>query len=905
MRMKLVYFFGDGKAEGSDAMRDRLGGKGAGLAEMSRAGAPVPPGFTITTEACLAYAKTSGRTLFEAVPRLLAPLESSLKRLEHASGRRFGDPANPLLVSVRSGAKFSMPGMMDTILNLGLTRAGVKGLAEQFHSERFAWDTRRRFVQMFGNVVRGIDKREFEELIEQEKKATGAKDDRGLDAAALERLSERFEEVYREKTGSSFPDDPREQLWAAIEAVFGSWSNPRAVTYRKLNKIPDELGTACNVQAMVFGNRGKDSGTGVGFTRDPGSGEKRFYGEYLPEAQGEDVVAGVRTPRPIAELEKEQPQVYRRLREITAKLEKHYRDVQDFEFTFEEGRLYMLQTRTGKRTARAAIRIATDLVAEKLITKEEALLRVSPDALDQLLKPVFSGEGRGGHAVLGKGLPAGPGAATGRICFSADEAVRRAPEGPVLLVRSETNPDDIHGMMAAEGILTATGGMTSHAAVVGRGMGKVCVVGCEAVRFADGKLTMGGRMLAEGDFLSIDGFTGEVLEGSVPTEAPEIFRVLEGKLEPSASELYRAYATFMSWADGARRLGVRANADRPEDARMARLLGAEGVGLCRTEHMFFGEDRIGKMVAMIVASTPERRREALDALFPLQKDDFKAILKEMKGFAVTIRTLDPPLHEFLPHTREEAVERAKSSGLDAGELWAAAQSLREANPMLGHRGCRVGITHPEVTEMQARAILSAAQELGAEGVRARPEIMIPLVGFASELAHQKGVVRKADEEVSGSRPSYLFGTMIEVPRAVWAAGEIAEQAEFFSFGTNDLTQMTLGYSRDDYGKWIGEYLERKILPADPFQTLDVPGVGAAIEQAVRAARAVKPELKIGVCGEHGGDPASIEFFHRIGVDYVSCSPYRVPVARLAAAQAAIKTRKAPMPKAKRLSHAHS
>jgi pyruvate,orthophosphate dikinase len=711
----------------------------------------------------------------------------------------------------------------------------------------------------------------------------------------LQKLVVLFKDIYKEHAGFPFPQEPGDQLRLAVTAVFESWNNPRAFAYRKLNRIPDDLGTACTVQAMVFGNMGADCATGVGFTRDPGTGERSFYGEFLVNAQGEDVVAGIRTPRPMAELSSEMPETYQRLLEISSKLEQHYGDVQDMEFTIEKGRLFMLQTRTGKRSAMAAIRIAVDMVEEGLITPDQAIMRLSPEQLDELLRPVFEDAASDQARVLAKGLPAGPGAATGRVYFDADRAVAEAKKGPVILVRPETNPDDIHGMAAAEAILTATGGMTSHAAVVGRGMGKVCVVGCAALDMDEhaGTMSFGGEKFKEGDWLSLDGFKGRVLEGRVETQPSEILEVLLGKRPAAKSELYRRYKTFMAWADATRTLGVRANGDTPEDARTAIALGAAGIGLCRTEHMFFGEDRIPKVLAMILADSEMERHAAVKALYPLQKADFKAIFKTMRGLPVTVRTIDPPLHEFLPRTPEDAETVAAKHGFDAKKLWAKTLELKEANPMLGHRGCRLGITYPEITDMQARAILSAACELGREGIVVAPEIMIPLVGHVTELRHQKKRIQAIAEQVfeeNGSCIRYQVGTMIEVPRAALTAGEIASEAEFFSFGTNDLTQMTLGYSRDDYGRYIGEYMEMKILDSDPFRTLDRSGVGRLVRMAVEDGRKSRPTLKIGVCGEHGGDPASIRFFHDAGLGYVSCSPYRVPIARLAAAQAAIASR---------------
>ncbi|MCM8808914.1 MAG: pyruvate, phosphate dikinase [Candidatus Omnitrophica bacterium] len=860
-------------------MKDLLGGKGAGLAEMTNAGIPVPPGFTITTEMCRYYYKNN-----EKLPDDFdQELNKYLKKLEKVTGKKFGDPKNPLLVSVRSGAKFSMPGMMDTILNLGLNDEAVKGLAESTNNERFAYDAYRRFIQMFGNVVMGIEKNEFEKVIEEKKKEKGINYDSELTAEDLKEIVEKFKKIYKEKTGNDFPQVPMQQLKMAINAVFKSWNNPRAITYRKLNKIPDDLGTAVNICTMVFGNMGNDSGTGVGFTRNPSTGEKEFYGEYLTNAQGEDVVAGIRTPKPISELEKEMPEVYKQLREITDKLEKHYRDVQDFEFTIERGKLYMLQTRTGKRTPLAAVKIAVDMVKEGLITKEEAIMRVEPSQIDQLLHPIIDPKVK--VEPVAKGLPASPGAASGKIVFTADKAEQLGKTESVILVREETSPDDIHGMATAKGILTSRGGMTSHAAVVARGMGKPCVVGCGAISIDEEKGIMKIKdiELKEGEWITIDGGTGNVMIGKVPT------------IEAGVTGDFK---TLIEWADEIRKIGIRANADIPRDAKKAREFGAEGIGLCRTEHMFFAPERLPIVVEMIMAETEEERRKALDKLLPFQKEDFKGLFKEMKGYPVIIRTLDPPLHEFLPKREELMVEIAlmrerkepEEKIKEKEKILKRVEQLHEFNPMLGHRGCRLGITYPEITEMQARAIIEAACELAKEGETVIPEIMIPLVGNVEEFKHQKEIVVKVAEEVMekyGIRIKYMVGTMIEVPRAALTADQIAKEADFFSFGTNDLTQMTLGFSRDDAGKFLFYYLENKILKDDPFMTLDQEGVGQLIEMGIEKGKKVNPNLEVGICGEHGGDPESVKFCHRVGMNYVSCSPYRIPVAKLAAAQAAV------------------
>lgn len=868
---KYVYSFGGGKADGTGKQKDLLGGKGAGLAEMSKSGVPVPPGFTITTDVCRAY-YANKRT----VPKELdGQMRAAMEKLQKQSGKKFGDLKSPLLVSVRSGAKFSMPGMMDTILNLGISDTVVESMATATGNPRFAWDAYRRFIQMFGDVVYDVAKHKFEHILNEVKKDRGAQKDTDLTSDDLKDVVKRYKALFKENTGEDFPQEAWKQLTAARDAVFRSWMNDRAVTYRRLNKIDDDLGTAVNVQSMVFGNMGNDSGTGVGFTRNPSTGVKEFYGEYLTNAQGEDVVAGIRTPKPIKELENDMPKVYAELRQITSKLEKHYRDIQDFEFTFEKGKLYMLQTRTGKRTAFAAVKIAVDMVKEKILSKEEALLRVDPEQINQLLHPII--DPKATLKVITSGLPASPGAATGKAVFTADVAAERGDNEPVILVRDETNPDDIHGMVAARGILTARGGMTSHAAVVARGMGKPCVAGCETIRVSEEekKFSINGTTIKEDDWITIDGSTGRVIVGKVP--------LMEATLSAD-------FDLLMSWADAIRTLKVRANADIPRDAIQAMKFGAQGIGLCRTEHMFFAEDRLPFMQEMIVADDVEARRKALDKLFHFQKDDFKGLLKEMKGFPVTIRTLDPPLHEFLPKTFEAAQELSKKISVSAEVIWQKAKDLHEFNPMLGHRGCRLGITYPEITEMQARAIITAACELAKEKIKSYPEIMIPLVGFDSELKDQKAIVVQVAEEVmkqQGVKVPYTVGTMIEVPRGALTADKIAETAEFFSFGTNDLTQMTLGFSRDDAGKFIKEYMNKKIFRDDPFQTLDQTGVGELIKFAIAKGRSVKKDLKVGICGEHGGDPESVKFCHRAKFSYVSASPFRIPIARLAAAQAVI------------------
>ena len=839
--------------------RELLGGKGAGLAEMTAIGIPVPSGFTITTEACREYVR-GGR---ELPPGLEDEIAEHMARLEERTGKRFGDPADPLLVSVRSGAAVSMPGMMDTILNLGLNDEAVEGLARATGNERFAWDAYRRLVQMYGDVVEGVDAQAFEQELTALKEERGATQDVELTEADLAELVERFKRVYRDDTGSDFPQDAREQLRRAVRAVFDSWDTPRAQVYRRANAIPDDLGTAVNVVQMVFGNKGDDSGTGVAFTRDPATGESGIWGEFLTNAQGEDVVAGIRTPQPLAEMKASLPEAYEQLVDTMRRLEEHYREMQDIEFTVEEGRLFLLQTRSGKRTAHAALRIAVEMVDEGLITKEEAVARIDPGQLDQLLHPMI--DPKADYEAVAKGLNASPGAATGEIVLDADLAEERGRAGvDVILVRWETNPDDIHGLLEARGVLTAHGGMTSHAAVVARGMGLPCVAGCDAlsIDLDARKIRLAGRELAEGDVLTIDGGTGEVIVGKVNLVPPQINEDFE---------------TLLGWADESRRLCVRANADTPEDAAKAREFGAEGIGLCRTEHMFMAEDRLPVMRAMIMASNEDERREALGRLIPLQQEDFEGIFEAMAGVPVTIRLLDPPLHEFLP-----PLEQAESP-----EMAKRIRALREANPMLGTRGCRLGLLFPEIYEMQVRAIVRAARAVEERtGEAPLVEIMHPLVGFAEELKRLRELtVRTAAEEED---VEYLCGTMIELPRACVRADEIADEADFFSFGTNDLTQTALGFSRDDAeGKFLPHYLDEKILLANPFETLDESGVGELMRIAVERARGVKPDIKLGICGEHGGDPASVAFCHELGLDYVSCSPYRVPLARLAAAQAAL------------------
>jgi len=897
---KYVYSFGGGSADGDGKMKDVLGGKGAGLAEMSRAKLPVPPGFTIGTEVCNLYFQSGNKVPAEVDQQM----NEALSSLESKMGQKLGDTQNPLLVSVRSGAKFSMPGMMDTILNLGLNDQTVDALERKGGNPRFAQDCYRRFIQMFGNVVLDIEKHDFDQIFEGRKKKARAKFDTDLTAEDLKAVIVDYKKLVEKKSGHPFPQDARQQLTMARDAVFRSWNGKRAIEYRRIEGIPDNLGTAVNVQTMVFGNLGETSATGVGFTRNPSTGEKKFYGEFLVNAQGEDVVAGIRTPRDISELEQWNPAVYNQLREITTNLEKHYRDVQDFEFTVQEDKLYMLQTRNGKRTGPAAVRIAVDMVNENLITKTEAVLRVDPQQLDQLLHPVLDPAAKKTLTTLATGLPASPGAAVGRVVFTADEAVIQAQKQPVILVRAETVPDDIHGMEVAKGILTSRGGMTSHAAVVARGMGIPCVAGAGEIEVNERKreiaVTSKGKMLVvrEGDWISLDGSTGEVFAGQAKTI----------DADPTSGVL----ATFMQWADEFRgEFGVRANADIPRDAKVARRFGAEGIGLCRTEHMFFAEDRIPHMQAMILARDEKTRRKALLKLLPMQRADFAGLFKEMDGFPVVIRTLDPPLHEFLPKRENLMVDLARLPHADAktkkemsqqyripvGQLkkelpvlLARVEELHEFNPMLGHRGCRLGVTYPEITEMQARAIFEAAVQVSKKGVKVIPEVMIPLIGSVEELENQKKIVVQVAKEVlgkAGSDLKYMVGTMIEIPRAALTADRVAKEAEFFSFGTNDLTQTTMGLSRDDYTKFQKDYEKAKIFKHDPFAVLDQEGVGKLIEMAVKAGRSTRKDLEVGICGEHGGEPSSVQFCYRVGMNYVSCSPYRVPIARLAAAQAAI------------------
>jgi len=898
---KYVYSFGGGTADGDGKMKEVLGGKGAGLAEMSKAGVPVPPGFTISTEVCNIFFQNGNKV----TPEIDQQMFAALAKLEGQIGKKLGDPENPLLVSVRSGAKFSMPGMMNTILNLGLNDKTVEGLAKKSGNPRFAYDSYRRFIQMFGEVALNIDMEKFDHIFDTRKHKAKTKLDTDLSAKDLQAIIDDYKKLVQKETKKPFPQDAREQLTMSRDAVFRSWWNPKAAYYRKMEKIPDDIGTAASVQAMVFGNTGDTSATGVGFTRDPATGEKLFYGEFLVNAQGEDVVAGIRTPQAISELMKIMPEAYAQLREITASLEKHYRDMQDFEFTIEEGKLYMLQTRNGKRTGQAAVRVAVEMHEEGLISKEEAVLRVAPQQLDQLLHPIFDEPSLKKLVNIATGIDASPGAAVGRAAFTAEEAVEMSKNSPVILVRKETTPDDIHGMDVAKGILTAVGGKSSHAAVVARGMGRPCIVGAGAIAIDERSkkftVTVNKKALTvkEGDWISMDGTTAKVYLGKAVTKDPDPTSSYFGKL--------------MTWADEYRgSFGVRANADIPRDAKVARLYGAEGIGLCRTEHMFFAEDRIPFMQAMILARDVKSRTKALQKLLPMQRKDFIGLFKEMDGLPVVIRTLDPPLHEFLPKREDLMVDlarlpyangsskkemsekyRIKVGGLkkQLPELLKRVEELHEMNPMLGHRGCRLGITYPEITEMQARAIFEAAVQVAKKGIKVIPEVMIPLAGSVREVEHQKEIIVRVAKEVLAKAGQetlhYLVGTMIEIPRAVLVADKIAKEAEFFSFGTNDLTQTTMGLSRDDYTKFSGEYEALKIFKADPFASIDQEGVGKMIIMGIELGRKTRPNLEIGICGEHGGDPSSVEFCYRVGMNYVSCSPYRIPIARLAAAQAAI------------------
>jgi pyruvate,orthophosphate dikinase len=870
---KYVYLFNEGNA----SMRNLLGGKGANLAEMTGLGLPVPRGFTVSTEACTKY-YTDGKVIAKEIED---QIYEALTKTEAVVGKKFGDPNDPFLVSVRSGARASMPGMMDTILNLGLNDVVVEGLAKLTNNPRFAYDSYRRFIQMFSDVVMEVDKPKFEKILDAVKEENGAKFDTDLTAANLQEVVKRYKELFKKEKGFDFPQDPKVQLMEAVKAVFRSWDNPRAIVYRRLNDIPGDWGTAVNVQEMVYGNMGNDSGTGVAFTRNPSTGEKKLYGEFLMNAQGEDVVAGIRTPQSIDQLKEVMADVYNQFATIAETLERHYRDMQDMEFTIERGKLFMLQTRNGKRTAAAALRIAVDLVSEGMATKAEAVMKVDPKQLDALLHPNFEPKALKAAKPIAKGLPASPGAATGKVYFEAEEAVAAFKNGEkkVILVRLETSPEDIEGMHVSQGILTGRGGMTSHAAVVARGMGTCCVAGCGEIKINEEEkyfIDKNGKKYAEGDWISLDGSAGNVYGEQLPTIEPE---------------MTGDFATLMGWADELRTLKVRTNADTPKDAAQAMKFGAEGIGLCRTEHMFFEPDRIPAMREMIVARSEEQRRKALDKLLPMQRSDFEGLFREMKGYPVTIRLLDPPLHEFLPQAEEDIQALAKEMGLTFQDLKAIVADLHEFNPMMGHRGCRLAVTYPEIAEMQTRAIIEAAINVNKAGMNVVPEIMIPLVGEIKELKYVKDVCVKTAEEViakAGVKLEYKMGTMIEIPRAALTADEIAKEAEFFSFGTNDLTQMTFGFSRDDAGKFLEEYYNKKIYESDPFARLDQIGVGKLIKMAAELGRQTRPDIKLGICGEHGGDPSSVEFCHKAGLNYVSCSPFRVPIARLAAAQAAIK-----------------
>lgn len=872
---QFVYLFNEGNA----SMKNLLGGKGANLAEMTSLGIPVPQGFTVTTEACNKYYE-DGKLISQDI---INEIYEKLKVLEEETGKKFGSVTNPLLVSVRSGARVSMPGMMDTILNLGLNDDSVEALAKLTNNERFAYDSYRRFIQMFSDVVMGVEKRLFEDLIDKVKAKKGVYFDTDLDANDLKELVLEFKNLYKKEKNEDFPTDPKVQLIEAITAVFRSWDNPRAIVYRRLNDIPGEWGTAVNVQQMVFGNKGETSGTGVAFSRNPATGENKIYGEYLMNAQGEDVVAGIRTPQPISKLEEQNPKIYNQFVNIVNKLEKHYRDMQDMEFTIEDEVLYFLQTRNGKRTAQAALKIAVDLVNENMLSKEESILKVEPKQLDTLLHPTFDMENLKTVKAVAKGLPASPGAACGKIAFTAEEAKERNGNGEkVVLVRLETSPEDIEGMIASEGILTVRGGMTSHAAVVARGMGTCCVAGCSSIKVNENNRTLeiNGNLLTDNDYISIDGSTGNVYSGEVKTVLPEITGY---------------FATFMGWADEIRKLGVRTNADTPKDTRQAIHFGAEGIGLCRTEHMFFAEDRIAAVREMIVAKSLEQREKALNKILPMQREDFIKMYEELQGKPANIRLLDPPLHEFLPTEEQDIVALAKEMNIKVDDLRNTINDLHEFNPMMGHRGCRLDVSYPEIAKMQTRAIIEAAICVKkGKGYDVKPEIMIPLVGEIKELKYVKDLIVKEATSIieeSGIDLEYKIGTMIEIPRAAITADEIAKEAEFFSFGTNDLTQMTFGFSRDDAGNFLKDYYDKKIYEQDPFAKLDQKGVGSLIKVAIEKAKSTRPNLKLGVCGEHGGDPSSVEFFHNVGLDYVSCSPFRVPVARLAAAQAQVKNKR--------------
>ncbi len=887
---KYVYSFGGGEADGDTTLKNLLGGKGSNLAEMANIGVPVPAGFTITTEVCTYY-YDHGKTY---PPELDEQMKAGIKKIEKVMDARFGDAENPLLVSVRSGARVSMPGMMDTVLNLGLNDETVQGLIKKTNNPRFGYDSYRRFIQMYSNVVCGLDNEVMESELERMKEEKGVEVDTDLDENDLKKLVQKFKDIYKEKFGEPFPTDPWEQLKGSIGAVFGSWMNNRAMVYRRLHGIPHSWGTAVNVQAMVYGNMGESSATGVAFTRDPSTGEKKYYGEWLVNAQGEDVVAGIRTPHPLNDytesktqtglstLQVEMPEVFKELCDNFEKLEQHYKEMQDIEFTIQEGTLWLLQTRTGKRTAAAAVRIAVEMEKEELIDKKTAVLRVDPKQVDQLLHPMIDPKFK--KEVVAKGLPASPGAAVGRVVFTAEEAVEMASKGePVILTRIETSPEDIEGMHSAKGILTSRGGMTSHAAVVARGMGKCCIAGAGdvTINYKDEQFKIKGtdHVVKKGDFISLDGTTGELLLGKADTIEPE---------------LSGTFADLMVWADEFRNMGVRTNADTPDDAKKALEFGAEGIGLCRTEHMFFAEERILAVRQMIVSDTQEEREKALAKILPMQQEDFEGIFEAMAGYPVTIRLLDPPLHEFVPHEDKQIEDLARSLDMDFKELKSKIEGLSEMNPMLGHRGCRLGITYPEITRMQARAIMQAACTLAQKDIDVLPEIMVPLIGGVEEFNNQKKIIVEEAEEIMkeyGVNVKYMVGTMIEVPRAAITADRVAQSAEFFSFGTNDLTQMTMGFSRDDAGRFLPQYVERGFYPEDPFQSIDIEGVGEMVEIGLRRGRSTSEDLKVGICGEHGGDPKSVEFCHKIDMNYVSCSPFRVPIARLAAAQAAVKTLK--------------